>query len=81
MDAALAMPEKWRARLQDEFGQPYFKKLCEFHTAEVLKKKTIFPPTAEVFSAFYACDFDQISVVIVGQDPYHGKRSNPPNAP
>ena len=81
MDAALAMPEKWRARLQGEFGQPYFKKLCEFHTAEVLKKKTIFPPTAEVFSAFYACDFDKISVVIVGQDPYHGKRSNPPNAP
>lgn len=76
MEAALRMPEKWKEKLQSEFDEPYFKKLCEFHTAQVLSKKTIFPPTAEVFSAFYACDFDKISVVIVGQDPYHGKRTD-----
>lgn len=74
MDAALVMPEKWKEKLKGEFDKPYFKKLVAFHTAQVAARKTIFPPTAQVFSAFYACDFDKISVVIVGQDPYHGPR-------
>ena len=74
MDAVQAMPKKWKEKLQSEFDKPYFKKLCEFHAKEVLAKKKIFPPTAQIFSAFYACDFDKISVVIVGQDPYHGPR-------
>jgi uracil-DNA glycosylase len=74
MDAALAMPDTWKEKLQNEFEKAYFKKLCEFHSGQVNSKKTIFPPTAEVFSAFYACDFDKISVVIVGQDPYHGPK-------
>jgi hypothetical protein len=74
MDAALAMPQCWKGRLQGEFDKPYFKKLCAFHSAQVLAKKVIFPPTQQVFSAFYACDFDKVSVVIVGQDPYHGPR-------
>ena len=74
MDAALSMPGKGKEKLRGEFDKPYFKKLVEYHTAQVAAKKTIFPPTAQVFSAFYACDFDKISVVIVGQDPYHGPR-------
>ena len=72
MEAALAMPTSWKDKLHGEFSKEYFKKLCNFHSAQVLAKKTIFPPTAQVFSAFYACDFEKVSVVIVGQDPYHG---------
>jgi len=74
MDAALAMPAKWKEKLKGEFDKPYFKKLVTYHAAQIAAKKTIFPPTAQVFSAFYACDFDKISVVIVGQDPYHGPK-------
>jgi len=74
MEAALAIPARWKEELKGEFGKAYFTKLVAFHTAQTNAKKMIFPPVAQVFSAFYACDFDKVSVVIVGQDPYHGGR-------
>lgn len=74
MEAALAMPDRWKHELKGEFEKAYFKKLVAYHAAQINAKKNIFPPVDQVFSAFYACDFDKISVVIVGQDPYHGPR-------
>ena len=63
--------ESWKKTLQGEFTKSYWKELAEFVRGEYLSK-TIFPPAKKVFQAFYACPFDSVKVVIVGQDPYHG---------
>ena len=66
------MHESWKPILQSEFNQPYFKELSTFlHNAYTAK--TIYPPKQQVFSAF-ASDLNEIKVVIIGQDPYHGPR-------
>jgi uracil-DNA glycosylase len=61
----------WKQRLSDEFNKPYFQGLIEFVKNEYLSN-TIYPPGKEIFKAFDSCDFDQVKVVIIGQDPYHG---------
>ncbi|MDR0887210.1 MAG: uracil-DNA glycosylase [Candidatus Nomurabacteria bacterium] len=64
------MHESWKPFLQNQFGQDYFHALSNFLHQEYIKKQ-IFPPKAQVFSAF-TTDFNAIKVVIIGQDPYHG---------
>lgn len=61
----------WKLTLVNEFEQPYFGKLGTF-VAEEQKKHTVFPPAETIFRAFNLCPFDNIQVVIIGQDPYHG---------
>ena len=61
----------WKNQLGDEFEKPYFKELTDFVRNEYRTKK-IFPPARLIFSAFDQCPFDQLKVVILGQDPYHG---------
>ncbi len=61
----------WREHLKDEFKKDYFKKLREFVRCEY-KKNTIYPSPKNIFRAFETCSFDDIKVVILGQDPYHG---------
>ena len=63
--------QSWKEHLQDEFGKPYFKKLTDFVREEYRTKK-IFPPAKLIFNAFDHTPFDQVRVVILGQDPYHG---------
>ena len=63
--------ENWAKKLDFSFGMPYFVDLENFLANEIASGKTIFPPLPLVFSAFNLCDFDQIKVVIIGQDPYH----------
>lgn len=63
--------QSWKDQLQDEFGKPYFKQLTEFVRSEYQTQK-IFPPAKLIFNAFDQCPFDQVKVVILGQDPYHG---------
>lgn len=70
MDVKIA--PSWKQRLQDEFGKPYFSNLIEFVKSEY-QGGTIYPPGKEIFRAFDCCDFDQVKVVIIGQDPYHGE--------
>ena len=70
------MPEvkiepSWKERLAEEFGKPYFQKLSAFVREEYQKYK-IYPPGGKIFNAFDSCPFDQVKVVILGQDPYHG---------
>lgn len=60
----------WWAFLQKEWQEPYFEKLSAFVHTEY-ETKTIFPPKNKVFSAFEACAYKDIKVVILGQDPYH----------
>ncbi|WP_299335111.1 uracil-DNA glycosylase [uncultured Psychroserpens sp.] len=61
----------WKDKLLDEFDKPYFKNLVSFVKDEY-KTHKCFPPGAQIFSAFDLCPFDQLKVVIIGQDPYHG---------
>lgn len=61
----------WKACLQDEFDKPYFERLTQFVRQEYATT-TVYPPGALIFNAFNLCPFDQVRVVIIGQDPYHG---------
>jgi uracil-DNA glycosylase len=64
------MHPSWREFLDSEFEKPYFRELSEFLKSEYADK-TVFPSRDKVFSAF-STDFNDIKVVIIGQDPYHG---------
>lgn len=61
----------WKEVLKAEFDQPYFKELVEFVRQEYANQ-SIYPPGKSIFRAFDLCSFDQVEVVILGQDPYHG---------
>ena len=61
----------WKEALAPEFEKPYFKALTDF-VREEYRTKTIYPPPAKIFNAFNSCSFDQVRVVILGHDPYHG---------
>ena len=61
----------WKEVLTPEFEKMYFKALTDFVRQEY-QTKTIYPPPAKIFNAFNSCPFDQMRVVILGQDPYHG---------
>lgn len=62
----------WKEVLKDEFEKPYFKNLVDFVKSEY-QNYTIFPPGNRIFAAFEHTPFDETKVVIIGQDPYHGK--------
>ncbi|QOI97806.1 MAG: uracil-DNA glycosylase [Flammeovirgaceae bacterium] len=61
----------WKSRLSDEFVQPYFQQLAAFVKSEY-QLATVYPPGRQIFNAFDACSFEDVKVVILGQDPYHG---------
>ena len=65
------MEPGWKTILKDEFEKPYFKNLVEFVRKEYAST-TCFPPGKQIFSAFNHTPFDEVKVVIIGQDPYHG---------
>ena len=62
--------ESWKQRLQPEFDKEYFARLTAFVRQEYASQ-TIYPPGKLLFNAFDQCPFDQVKVVILGQDPYH----------
>ena len=62
----------WLNALQQEFQKPYFTALKQFLLDEKAKGKTIYPPGSLIFNAFNSTPFDQVKVIILGQDPYHG---------
>ena len=63
--------ESWKNILQPEFEKTYFKNLMDFVNEEYVTQ-TCYPNEKDVFSAFDACPFNELKVVIIGQDPYHG---------
>lgn len=67
------LEESWKKVLAEEFVQPYFSELKAFLQAEKRAGKTIYPPGPLIFNAFNSTPFDKVKVVILGQDPYHGK--------
>ncbi len=64
--------QSWKELLKDEFEKDYFKTLANFVRQEY-KTKTIYPPGKDIFKAFDLCPVDNVKVIIIGQDPYHGK--------
>lgn len=62
----------WDTILKDEFKKDYFKKLSIFLNEEV-KHKTIYPKSIDLFKALKLTDYNDVNVVILGQDPYHGE--------
>lgn len=71
MGVDVKIAESWKEKLIDEFESPYFQELTTF-VKEEYKAHTVYPPGSEIFNAFDKCDFKQVKVVIIGQDPYHG---------
>jgi len=61
----------WKARVSQEFEKQYFQNLVSFLKVE-RQNHTIYPPGNQIFNAFEWCVFDNVEVVIIGQDPYHG---------
>lgn len=62
----------WDNVLGEEFEKPYFKELLQ-RVDDESHKYRIYPPKDKIFSALKLCDFNDIKVVLLGQDPYHGK--------
>lgn len=62
----------WKAVLKDEFTKPYFQQIVTFLRSEKASGKIIYPPGPLIFNAFNETPFEKVSVVILGQDPYHG---------
>jgi uracil-DNA glycosylase len=66
------MHESWLAVVGDELEQPYMAELRSFLVAEVAAGRRFYPPADRVFNALSLTPFDDVRVVILGQDPYHG---------
>lgn len=68
----IKLDSSWLDVLQDEFDKPYMVNLKQFLAAQKAEGKTIYPAGSNWFAAFNHTPFDQVKVVILGQDPYHG---------
>lgn len=64
--------DSWKAVLREEFDKEYFSRIAAFLHQEKREGKTIYPPGPLIFNAFRLTPFDNVKVVILGQDPYHG---------
>ena len=70
--AEIKLTDSWKARLATEFEKPQMQNLRKFLVQEIKTGKQIFPKGDEYFAALNKVPFDNVRVVIVGQDPYHG---------
>jgi uracil-DNA glycosylase len=66
--------DTWKKALQHEFSKPYFQEIVHFLKTEKAAGKIIYPPGPLIFNAFNLTNFDDVKVVILGQDPYHGAK-------
>ena len=69
---AVQLEASWLALLADQFDQPYMLQLREFLRAEKLAGKTVYPSGNSMFAALNRVPVEQVKVVVIGQDPYHG---------
>lgn len=67
-----ALVDSWQRVVGDQFDLPYMQELRAFLTSEKCAGKTIYPADSEIFNALNHTPFEDVSVVIIGQDPYHG---------
>ena len=71
-DDRIKLEESWKSALREEFDKPYMRELGEFLRREKAAGKVIYPPGPLIFNALNSTPLDQVKVVIIGQDPYHG---------
>jgi uracil-DNA glycosylase len=64
------IPESWQAVIGDELAKPYFQQLQQF-IAEERQNHTVYPPAEDVYNALKLTPYDQVLVLLLGQDPYH----------
>lgn len=69
MDVKIA--DDWKEHLKEEFDKDYFSDLTDF-VKEEYQHQTIYPPGNLIFNAYQQCPWNDLKVVIIGQDPYHG---------
>lgn len=69
----MILESSWGQALKNEFNASYFKEMMQFLEQEEKKGKEIFPAKESIFAAFELTPFEQVKVVILGQDPYHGE--------
>jgi uracil-DNA glycosylase len=69
--ASMKIENSWKTALSNEISSAYFRQLTEFVRKEY-EAGVVYPALENIFSAFSACPFSQVKVVILGQDPYHG---------
>lgn len=69
----VAIEESWKKILQSEFTKSYFENIVAHLKTEKAQGKTIYPPGSLIFNAFDKTPFDKLKVLLLGQDPYHGK--------
>ncbi len=69
---SIKIHDSWKNVLSDVFETPYFQNIRQFLTAEKQHGKLIYPPGNLIFNAFDSTPFDEVKVVLLGQDPYHG---------
>ncbi len=65
--------EGWKEVLKQEFSRPYFLQIVNFLRTEKMAGHVIYPPGSLIFNAFNTTPFNKVRVVLLGQDPYHGK--------
>ena len=68
----IQLHESWLSRLEDQFQLPYMHSLREFLLTRKKHQAVTYPPGAQIFNALNTTPFEQVRVVILGQDPYHG---------
>ncbi len=71
--SSVAINESWKNVLNDEFQKPYFPLIKQFIIGQKAKGKKVYPPGPLIFNAFNLTSFENLKVVIIGQDPYHGE--------
>ena len=67
----IKLPLSWKSHLKDELGEKYIEEIISFLKQNYKNGKEIFPKPSLIFNAFNYSDFENIKVVILGQDPYH----------
>ena len=71
--SSIQIHDSRKSRLTDEFAKPYFPQIKSFLQSEFQAGHTVYPARKDIFRAFDSTPFDQVKVVILGQDPYHGE--------
>jgi len=71
-EVAIRLEPSWKSRVGDYLARPEMQALAQFLREEKARGKRIYPPGPQIFAALDATPFDQVKVVILGQDPYHG---------
>lgn len=71
-EESIKIDSSWLGAMQGEFDKPYFKQIMQFLIQEKQSAR-VFPPDDLIFAAFNYTPFDELKVVIIGQDPYHGE--------